>query len=168
MQVKFDGIDAVSIDLSEIYMDQTCGLCGNFDHDYTNDLSLAPFSSDQAETPIQLGNQMVAPANLDFNAICEPVPDDANESCDKLQSLSPLEYRSIVDTCEMLMGERFQRCHDTVRVQKFIDICKQSLCTCKIRGNTVCEACQSFSMYSRECARRGVTLSWRTKEMCRK
>ena len=107
---------------------------------------------------------MVAPSIVG----CPVVPEEPLDSCSRLLAQSPSAHSNILSTCDMLSGNLFQACHVAVERQKYVDMCRKSMCQCQLDGNANCEPCQVFASYSRECARKGVVLSWRSKDLCRK
>ena len=67
---------------------------------------------------------------------------------------------SDVFRCNYLKTAPFDRCHNVVVPDKYIEQCKHDVCTCLAAGHNTCQ-CNAFALYARECSLRGTFINWR-------
>uniref|UniRef100_A0ABM5F8M9 LOW QUALITY PROTEIN: uncharacterized protein n=1 Tax=Pogona vitticeps TaxID=103695 RepID=A0ABM5F8M9_9SAUR len=142
--------DSLMLELDGKYVNQTCGLCGDFNGIPTyNEF----FSNNVRITPLQFGNmQKLNGPTEDCN---DPLPLPLNNCTD------------IRDICrEVLTGTAFSECNAIVWVDDYIDACVQDLCLCANPESFSC-LCDTFAEYSRQCAHAGGhPQNWRTPQLC--
>ncbi|XP_010164955.1 mucin-5B, partial [Antrostomus carolinensis] len=145
--------DSVLLELNEKYVNQTCGLCGDFNgipmfnEFYSNNIKM---------TPLQFGNmqKMDGPTEQCEDAI-STLPDNCTQNFD--------------DICQKtLTSSAFAECNDLVDVTEYIMTCQADLCRSEEAENASC-ICDTFAEYSRQCAHAGGhPLNWRTSKLCPK
>ncbi|XP_006508716.2 mucin-5B isoform X1 [Mus musculus] len=137
--------DSALLELDSKYINQTCGLCGDFNglpavsEFYTHNTRL---------TPVQFGNLQKL--------------DGPTEQC---QDVLPSAVSNCTDTEDIcrrtLLGPAFDKCTALVDVSMYLDACVQDLCRCP-----TCP-CATFAEYSRQCAHAGgYPQNWRHPDLC--
>ncbi|XP_034536268.1 mucin-5AC-like [Notolabrus celidotus] len=140
--------DSLDIEMPEVLMTQTCGLCGNFDgiaNDFTDDGS--PISvTDFAE---------MYKVNSPWES-CEepePAPDQIcgkNEYCKSIFTSAP-----------------FSSCQDLLDMEAFIKVCMAD--KCYSGEDTDSMLCKTVSEFSRQCVHAGgKPEQWRSESFCNK
>ena len=145
--------------MPDSYKGKTCGLCGNFNDNHDDDFQTKGGKATTSVT--EFGNSWQAPA---LGKTCKPVPPTK-----PVYPTLPDETKDEIDyNCEKLKGQRaFKPCHSVVDPHHFIEQCREDLARCDKKRYLAC-MCDSFTQYSRQCTRKGVTLSWRSASQCRK
>ncbi|XP_055987581.1 mucin-5B-like [Sorex fumeus] len=141
----WNGGDSALLELDPKYINQTCGLCGDF-----NGLPAASefYAHNARLTPLQFGNlqKMDGPTEQ-----CQdPLPSAADNCTDE------------EDICRRtLLGAAFSPCHALVDPEAYVAACTQDLCRCP-----TCP-CATFAEYSRQCAHAGgQPQNWRRPDLC--
>ncbi|XP_076880264.1 mucin-2-like [Brachyhypopomus gauderio] len=143
--------DAFMVELDAKYINQTCGLCGDF-----NGLPIiSEFMKDGAVlSASDYGNlwKMDGPTET-----CQEQARVDNGNCGD---------KSLQDFCNRLFfSDPLSSCSAVVSVQSFLDICMEDLCQCNTTGSSC--LCQTVAEYSRECAHEGgIPGNWRTADFC--
>ncbi|XP_051548147.1 mucin-2-like [Myxocyprinus asiaticus] len=132
---------SVLIELPLKYQDKICGLCGNFNGDDTDDLSVdGPYTwkvSTQTES-------------------CEEVVFQPNDQCKNQTSICQ----------QFLSSSSFDDCHRVLDMNAFEKACVNDLCQCF--GNPDC-LCNTLTEISRQCTHAGGRPGkWRTQHLCPK
>ncbi|XP_021374155.1 SCO-spondin-like [Mizuhopecten yessoensis] len=147
--LRWDGRESVFLAVTSDQRGNTCGLCGKYDGDQSNDFltdsgkvvsSAASFATTWKRSTLGSGT-------------CPDVPQQTCSSAAATQAQS---------TCSTIMGSAFQSCHSTVDPQPYLEACKSDCCKNSIQTCT----CNSFEAYSRACMEANVKLSWRTNQLC--
>ncbi|XP_040264810.1 mucin-5AC-like [Bufo bufo] len=142
--------DSITVQLSMIYANQTCGLCG----DYNGIPIYNEFLLNGAHlTNLQYGSlQKYNPPEEK----CEETIQEEETTCPQSKHLCT----------SVLTGTAFQECNKIVEVQKYIELCEQDICRCKGNSTGFC-LCNIFSEYSRQCTHAGgKPKNWRTSKIC--
>ncbi|XP_029438972.1 mucin-5AC-like [Rhinatrema bivittatum] len=144
--------DSVLLKLDDKYMNQTCGLCGDY-----NGISIQnEFVSNNVRlSALQFGNLQKLDGPTEE---CEDPTPAPQENC--------ADYEKICKT--VLTSTAFQSCNARVGLSPYVEACIQDLCQCNTTGNTLC-MCNTIAEYSRQCVQAGETsLTWRTSDFCPK
>ncbi|XP_077868158.1 von Willebrand factor [Saccoglossus kowalevskii] len=149
----WNGGEHLAVQAMNKLVDKTCGLCGVYNGDYTDDLS------DQNGEVVDLVSAFAE--GYKRNDEEDNCPD---ENQDSYCHLYPSNSEYATSVCDTLKGDDFAECHD-VDYTPFYLACLEDVCYCNSTEDH-CE-CQSFSAYAKECVRSGVTgLQWRTPDRC--
>ncbi|XP_033114357.1 SCO-spondin-like [Anneissia japonica] len=160
IKVSFDGRASVYVHMPEIYNDNVCGLCGNFDGESENDLVMYPFTGSMANSDAEFGNRMKSGTRTE----CADVPLDQTHTCDAIES--DQEAMNVArERCNYIYSEVFEACHNDVDPEAYHGLCMYHMCNCDIRSGEVCE-CESMTQYSRACAQKNIVLNWRSETFC--
>ncbi|XP_040826753.1 mucin-5B [Ochotona curzoniae] len=137
--------DSALLELDPKYVNQTCGLCGDF-----NGLPAAgEFYGHYARlSPLQFGNLQKLDGPTE--QCQDPLPSPAANCTDE------------EDVCHRtLLGPAFAECHMLVDVDAYVAACVQDLCRCPS-----CP-CATFAEYSRQCTHAGGRpQNWRRPDLC--
>uniref|UniRef100_G1KJ50 VWFD domain-containing protein n=1 Tax=Anolis carolinensis TaxID=28377 RepID=G1KJ50_ANOCA len=145
--------DALLVELDEKYMNQTCGLCGDFNGITTYNEFI---SNGIILNPVQFGNLQKLDGPTE--QCQDPLP-SAPSNCSS-------EFNSVCET--ILTGEAFLGCNALVAMEDYADACVHDLCNCEKSETDAC-MCDTFAEYSRQCAHAGgQPLEWRSEGLCAK
>ncbi|KAI8518361.1 hypothetical protein Bbelb_043780 [Branchiostoma belcheri] len=152
VEVFFDGSHQVRVTVPRTYVNDMCGLCGNFNDDPSDDLN-------------GLSEYDFGTSHLTDNATCPggvlppevPVP-DCNDTYEAQVSAD--------DMCGLISDADgpFAICHGVVDPQIYFDNCVYDMC-----AGAPDALCQNMEAYAVECVNEGVPssiLDWRTEDRC--
>ncbi|XP_058858203.1 mucin-2 isoform X1 [Acipenser ruthenus] len=144
--------DSLVLEMDAKYMNQTCGLCGDFngvqvyDEFIQNGMKISP---------------------LDFANFWKM--DSPTETCIELTPPSEDKCASARPLCEQILSSpAFATCKDLVPIDAFVEACVKDLCQCHNTTDHFC-LCSTISEYSRQCVHAGgKPQNWRTDQFCSK
>ncbi|XP_059391918.1 mucin-5B-like [Carassius carassius] len=142
VNVFWEKDQSLLIELPEKYRGQTCGLCGNFNGNKTDD----SFDNDLAKWKVPLLES------------CEDI---------KFQPTDQCKNQSLTDICQYyLSSPGFSDCYRVMDMSSFQKACEDDLCHCN--GEHDC-LCNTLTEVSRQCTHSGgIPATWRTKQLCPK
>lgn len=160
--VQCDGHNAVYVHMSDEYKGKTCGLCGNFNGDPSDDF--VTLSGHKVSSVTAFAN------SFKMTAFGEACPDTKQaEAAFPCEKSSSQELAKIRQSCEALMKFPFSMCHVAVDPLFFFKMCQEDACSYLNDTLTNVSSCDAFTQYSRACARNGIEISWRNElDICRK
>ncbi|XP_073687675.1 uncharacterized protein [Garra rufa] len=137
--------NSLTIELPEKYRGLTCGLCGDFNGNKNDDITVSGPAKWKVSTPV--------------TETCEDVTLPSRDQCNQVQ------YRNIV--CQKyLSSPGFDDCHNVMDMSSFEKACVEDLCQCF--GNHNC-LCNTLTEISRQCTHAGGKPgTWRIEELCPK
>ncbi|XP_049587088.1 IgGFc-binding protein isoform X3 [Syngnathus scovelli] len=141
----------VEVKLANTY-NQTCGLCGNYNDDPSDDMQLPNGTAVSDSAVFQQSWQMSG-----CNETCD-------STCQRCRSLVP-EYTSDL-YCGLLIQPKglFSSCHNSACPQKYYNMCLTNLCLAEGQKQTLCEA---LEVYEAACKVAGVNVDpWRNITGC--
>ncbi|XP_073514822.1 uncharacterized protein [Phyllobates terribilis] len=143
--------DAVTLELSSKYANQTCGLCG----DYNGIPMYNEFIMNNAHlTNHQYGN--LQKYHNPEEEKCEDLKEEADTKCSRDKKICT----------SVLTGAPFRECNKKVDVWKYIALCENDMCRCTENTTWTC-LCNIFTAYSRECTHAGSEpKNWRSSKLC--
>ena len=153
--VKYDGQGGFYVQVADEYKNGTCGLCGNFNGESTDDYQLPTGS--QTTSVFDFGNSWAKPK---FGETCKKeltVEDQCSSITDLSKLLSDMRCR------ELKHSKLFEACRSTIDPEPYYQKCLQEVCKCNGQSKCVCGA---FEQYSRQCLRKGIVMNWRSKDLC--
>ncbi|GAA6104294.1 zonadhesin, like [Tachysurus ichikawai] len=153
--VQFDGIHHVAITVPGDYFDKVCGMCGNYNGNFTDD-DLMP-NGHPAKDVIELGNSWKAEGDSDPG--CQPdTRPDVHPNC------TDTEEEVIRNQCtSIIMSDMFKPCHSLIPPKPFIENCIYDMCEYDGMESTLCD---NVAAYAQACQSAGVTISWRNTTFC--
>ncbi|CAL1590396.1 unnamed protein product [Knipowitschia caucasica] len=157
LQVQFDGVHHLQITVPGQYYNKLCGMCGNYNHDATDD-DLMP-NKKPAKDVIELGNSWKSEGDSDPG--CQPdTRPDIHPNCTVEE-----EQQYEAQCSGTLLSELFRPCHALVPPQAFIGNCIYDLCEYDGMQRTLCD---NVEAYAQACQSAGVSISWRNSTFCPK
>uniref|UniRef100_A0A7N6FAI2 Uncharacterized protein n=1 Tax=Anabas testudineus TaxID=64144 RepID=A0A7N6FAI2_ANATE len=165
LQVSYDNYHHVRISVPNTYQNATCGLCGNFNNDHSDDFRTrqgAVVSSD-----VGFANSWKTSGHD------EDKDDDDHECgvhCEGLSCAACTEDQSALynnaDHCGILLSNSgpFAVCHQQLPPQSFVESCVYDLC---VGGGYQPILCQALNVYASQCQQNGIQLpNWRRQGFC--
>ncbi|XP_061531066.1 IgGFc-binding protein [Phycodurus eques] len=155
LSVSKEGLIVIS--LSSTYANTTCGLCGNFNSDPTDDLSVN--GTQETLTPEQFGKAWRAALNHSCVEGClgGSCPNCSSEALDRFSD--PAACGKILE-----VNGPFKHCHSKVDPSSFYKSCVSDLC---LYGDVLPAVCRSLAEYADVCLRRkALVYAWRSPGFC--
>lgn len=146
----------ILVKLPDVYHRTTCGLCGNYNDNPSDDLQL-PDGTTNPDPDIVGPSRKLS----DTESSCSDTCDSACQLCH-----SPMpEYTSDL-YCGFLTNPRgpFSNCHHLVCPQKYYSLCMENLCVAKGQSWALCDALWAYEAACKEAGGR-VDL-WRNTTGC--
>ncbi|XP_019623670.1 PREDICTED: uncharacterized protein LOC109469577 [Branchiostoma belcheri] len=154
-KIEWDGEEAIFVWVSEPLFDKTCGLCGRWNRDPSDDFT--DIHGNVAYSLAQFANSWKMPDS--FSDSC---PDASTDTY--CQSNTEERYaRSIsaINGCSYLMNTA---CTEMVDPNPYFEACKEDICFGA--SNRTSLECDSMEAYFRECTRQGISIAWRAPDRC--
>ncbi|XP_039610072.1 SCO-spondin [Polypterus senegalus] len=154
LALLWDGGTRVYLKLDPVFQGRVSGLCGNFDGDTEND-----FTTRQG---------VVEPtADLFGNSwrVSQSCPEVQNDVQQHPCTLNPHRATWARKKCSIINQDLFLPCHQEVPSQQFYEWCVFDACGCDSGGDCEC-LCTAIATYTEECNKRGVSIRWRTQDLC--
>ncbi|XP_043915137.1 mucin-2-like [Protopterus annectens] len=146
---KWNMNDAAMLQLDSKYMNQTCGLCGDF-----NGIQIYNefVSNDVLLNPIEFGNLQKM--------------DGPTEQCEDPIPITPSNCSDYRSECQNFLTDAvFGDCNAFVDVGPYVQSCILDMCNCVESSNNC--MCSVATEYSRQCAHAGgEPKNWRTNNFC--
>ncbi|XP_075139481.1 uncharacterized protein LOC142214433 [Leptodactylus fuscus] len=143
--------DSITVELSQKYANQTCGLCGDYNGNPHNEFMVN-------NAPIT--NHQYGKLHKYRNPEEEMCDDSKEEEEDKTCPTNKALCRSV------LTGAGLKDCNNIVKVDKYVELCEHDICRCKGNSTGFC-LCNIFTEYSRQCTHAGgKPKNWRTSQIC--
>ncbi|XP_053120701.1 SCO-spondin-like [Hemicordylus capensis] len=154
LTVLWDGGTRVYVKLDPLHQGRVAGLCGNFDGDTEND-----FTSRQGivePTADLLGN------SWRLSLFC---PEVRSEDFEHPCTVNSHRVAWARKRCGILLQDLFAPCREELPCQQFYEWCVFDACGCDSGGDCEC-LCTAIATYAEECSQRGVSVRWRSQELC--
>ncbi|CAG5117516.1 unnamed protein product, partial [Candidula unifasciata] len=150
--LQWDKQTRVYVQLSADHINKVEGLCGNFNHDSTDDLKNSR------------GIVVVRPTDFadswKLQSTCAPSQEISDTCQNSTQRKSWAQLR-----CSVLASDLFKPCHNFVDYTNFMKRCQYDACGCDLGGDCEC-LCTAVAAYAHECAVAGVPVQWRSNDLC--
>ncbi|XP_059711973.1 IgGFc-binding protein-like [Haemorhous mexicanus] len=151
--VKYDGNHHLEITLPRSYFSQVHGMCGNFNDNHEDDLSL---TNGTAVTAPQFGNSWEVEEDSDKGCLPDLREDD--------EPPCTAENKQVIERqCNVLKSAKFEVCHSLVNPDDFIEICIYDMCQYDGMKSALCDIVQA---YVDTCKNHGITIKWRNSTFC--
>ncbi|NXG04623.1 ZAN protein, partial [Sakesphorus luctuosus] len=151
--VKYDGNHHLEITLPRSYFSQVHGMCGNFNNNREDDLSLP--NGTVVSAP-QFGNSWKVEKDSDKGCLPD-LRDDDDPPC-------TAENKQVIESqCNVLKSDKFKVCHDLVNPEDFVEICIYDMCQYDGMKSALCDIVQT---YVETCKNHGITIKWRNSTFC--
>ncbi|XP_072317584.1 IgGFc-binding protein-like [Eucyclogobius newberryi] len=160
LSVRYDWEHSLVLSLSPSYSGKTCGLCGNFNGNSSDDFTTP--SGNQAGDVVAFGSSWKVPG-LTQGALCR---DDCVGNCEtcehKLMTIWEGDLNCGLIT--MVIDGPFSKCHSVIGPQAYFENCKYDICMGKGQRYFLCKALET---YSDACQSAGIVVSgWRKMAKC--
>uniref|UniRef100_A0A4W6D791 von Willebrand factor n=1 Tax=Lates calcarifer TaxID=8187 RepID=A0A4W6D791_LATCA len=152
ISLSWDKGTRLLVHISASYRGRVCGLCGNFDGNVNNDLVS---SNNQLEVDSShFGNSWkVVPSCADVTEIPAPCNDNI------------VKLVTVEQSCRVITGPLFKECNSQVDAEPYVEMCVEAACSCPSVGDCAC-FCDVIAAYAQACSERGVSISWRSNDLC--
>uniref|UniRef100_A0A672F8Q3 Fc fragment of IgG binding protein n=1 Tax=Salarias fasciatus TaxID=181472 RepID=A0A672F8Q3_SALFA len=155
--VSFDWHSKVRVTLPSTYQDAVCGLCGNYNGEAQDDLTMK--NGQKAPNGAKLGESWKVAEVPGCSPACE------GEKCKSCSESQRKVYESN-EHCGII-GDKagpFRDCHKKVDPTPFIEDCVFDVCLYNGRRGTLCDAVE---LYVSACQSEGINIhNWRTNDFC--
>lgn len=158
LELISDMRDHIRIKLPNIYHHTTCGLCGNYNENLTDDLQLPDGAV--------ISDVDTFGSSWKLYSTESTCSDTCDSSCQICQAPVP-EYTSNL-YCGLLTHPKgpFSSCHHLVCSQKYYSRCMKNLCVAKGQHLALCDALQAYEAACKEAG--GMPDVWRNTTGCGK
>ncbi|XP_074733517.1 IgGFc-binding protein-like [Strix uralensis] len=151
--VKYDGNHHLEITLPQSYFSKVHGMCGNFNDNREDDLSLR---NGTLVSVTQFGNSWKVEKDSDEGCLSDLREDDVPPCT--------AENKPVIESqCNVLKSDKFKACHNLVKPEDFIQICIYDMCQYDGMKSALCDIVQ---VYVDTCRNHGVTIKWRNSTFC--
>lgn len=157
LQVLYDSSSFVLVSVPSTYRGHVRGLCGNFNHNKTDEFILP--NGKAAQSVEEFGASWKAP----FDGIS--CTDGCEGQCPACDATKMEPYRP-ESSCGMIQAASgpFKDCHSVVNPAAYFNHCLYDMCVANGSGEILC---QSIQAYVAACQEAGVAVgAWRTKTFC--
>uniref|UniRef100_H3AZN9 Fc gamma binding protein n=1 Tax=Latimeria chalumnae TaxID=7897 RepID=H3AZN9_LATCH len=156
VRVAFDWKSRITVTIPSSYAGAVCGLCGNFNRDPKDDLTMK--DGQLAPTPTDFGKSWRT----------EEIPGCVDGCKGKCPSCDVTEKRKYESNafCGKIKDPSgpFRECHSKIDPAGYFEDCAFDVCFYRGRAEILCQAITS---YVSDCQDAGVTIyAWRTQEFC--
>ncbi|KAL1513261.1 hypothetical protein ABEB36_002690 [Hypothenemus hampei] len=150
MEIWWDGVTRVYVDVPSTFKDKTKGLCGTFNGNQNDDF-LTP-ENDVEQAIIPFANKWKTLEK------CSDVPEVvSSHPCDVNLYNKPTAEKY----CSTIKGELFQACHWYVDPEQYYLDCLYDICACEYQISKC--LCPTIAAYASECSRKGLSIDWRNE-----
>ncbi|XP_077355012.1 mucin 5e [Festucalex cinctus] len=139
----------ITVELTSLWRNRVCGLCGNFDANEMNDPQM---SQSAVMASPQLWKTAEPPCS---EATADVFPCQRNSYC----------FAWAQRRCMILTGDTFRDCHLKVDPEPYYHSCVEEACSCEFEGKFL-GFCTAVAAYAAACADRDVCVKWRTPDLC--
>lgn len=155
IEIWWDGVSRVYVNVPAEFRGKTKGLCGTFTVNQKDDF-LTP-DGDVEQVVFPFANKWKTSEQ------CEDVlQKDANHPCD----INPQKRATAEKACRMLKSDLFSSCHWYVDPERFHEDCMYDMCACETDVKSC--LCPILAAYAMECSHLGVKIPWRQEvDECR-
>ncbi|KAM8892202.1 kielin/chordin-like protein isoform 2-T2 [Spinachia spinachia] len=157
LKLLWSGRSHLELSVPGSYKGHTCGLCGNFNNYYQDDLRMPSGQLSLSES--DFGNSWrVANSSLSLPS-CRP-----GGNVDPCKDAGYQAKKAANARCKVLKSAVFKPCHRVVPPEPWYGACVYDLCACG--ANTDECLCDSLEAYAGQCREAGVILQWRSASLC--
>lgn len=156
--VTFDWGSRVTINVPSTYQGALCGLCGNYNGDRKDDMTMG--NGQLARNGEKFGESWKVAVIPGCSSVCE------GASCQTCSKSEKNKYKN-QKYCGIIADKSgpFRNCHQHVDPTPYIDDCAFDTCQFEGHQKAVCEAVAS---YVSACQSKGIAIfSWRKQNFCR-
>ncbi|XP_031570800.1 mucin-2-like [Actinia tenebrosa] len=152
LTLMWDRGTRIYVTLSPEFRGKTCGFCGNFNGDRSDDF-MTPQMLPEARSDAFGDSWKVEPSCPDALPVANP--------CEQHKNRRPWAHKM----CNIIRRDVFQPCHSVVDPGPWYDACLYDTCACDSGGDCEC-LCTAIAAYAHACSSHGVPITWRTQQLC--
>ena len=164
VNIRIDQNMNIFIELSPIYANKTCGICGNFNGNAKDDLMDS--ATGNVLTALELSNKWT---RLKFGQKCLSKQSQQYQyrllDQSNMQDDADIDMLDAQSKCKEIYSPSFLKCHNVVPVGTFYNECLSLVYKCSSANKSLC-LCELLKHYSALCAGKNVVLQWRTRRLC--
>lgn len=156
--VTFDWGSRVTVSLPSTYRNAVCGLCGNYNGNPKDDLTMR--NGQKASSGDKLGESWQVALVPGCSSVCQ------GASCQTCSKSEKNKYKT-KKHCGIIADKSgpFRKCHPHVDPAPYMDDCLYDACQYKGHQKAVCDAVET---YVSACQSKGITIyAWRKHNFCR-
>ncbi|XP_044050662.1 kielin/chordin-like protein isoform X3 [Siniperca chuatsi] len=157
LKVLWSGRSHLEVSVPGSYKGHTCGLCGNFNSYYQDDLRMPSGRLSLSES--DFGNSWRVTNGSHSLSSCRP-----GEDVDPCKDAGYQAKKGANARCKVLKSAVFKPCHRVVPPEPWYAACVYDLCACG--ANTDECLCDTLEAYASQCREAGVILQWRSPSLC--
>ncbi|XP_034389852.1 kielin/chordin-like protein [Cyclopterus lumpus] len=157
LKVLWSGRSHLEVSVPGSYKGHTCGLCGNFNNYYQDDLRMPSGRLSLSES--DFGNSWRVMNGSRSLSSCRP-----GENVDPCKDAGYQAKKGANARCKVLKSAAFKPCHRVVPPEPWYGACVYDLCACG--ANTDECLCDTLEAYASQCREAGVILQWRSPSQC--
>ncbi|KAM7414471.1 hypothetical protein PAMA_019340 [Pampus argenteus] len=157
LKVLWSGRSHLEVSVPGSYKGHTCGLCGNFNNYYQDDLRMPSGKISLSES--DFGNSWRVTDGSHSLSSCRP-----GEDVDPCKDAGYQAKKGANARCKVLKSAIFRSCHRVVPPEPWYGACVYDLCACG--ANTDECLCDTLEAYAGQCREAGVILQWRSPSLC--
>ncbi|XP_063303217.1 otogelin-like protein [Pelobates fuscus] len=149
--ILWDKKTTIHVKVGPRWKGKLSGLCGNFDKYTSNDLTTS--NNMEVRNAQVFGDSWTIGQCKSFNDTIRP--------CEVHQNKFPYAKKE----CSILYSDIFAPCRNVIDVTSFVKNCHTDTCNCNLGGDCEC-LCTSIAAYAHKCCQQGVSVHWRSPNMC--
>ncbi|XP_028820510.1 alpha-tectorin-like [Denticeps clupeoides] len=158
LTVQYDWVEYVLVTVPSNFMGRVCGMCGNFNGNQQDDLSMR--NGSLARNVDALGKSWRVP-NVAGEANCK---DECTGECQECSFGKRLEADMFCGVLTPILDLQFRDCHNVIDPSVFFQMCKYDHCR---GGGLENYLCRMLEVYTDACQRAGVKVhDWRSIARC--
>uniref|UniRef100_A0A3B4UL11 Kielin cysteine rich BMP regulator n=1 Tax=Seriola dumerili TaxID=41447 RepID=A0A3B4UL11_SERDU len=157
LKVLWSGRSHLEVSVPGSYKGHTCGLCGNFNNYYQDDLRMPSGRLSQSES--DFGNSWRVANSSHSLSSCQPGKD-----VDPCKDAGYQAKKGANARCKVLKSAVFKPCHRVVPPDPWYGACVYDLCACGANSDEC--LCDALEAYASQCREAGVVLQWRSPSLC--
>ncbi|KAF2359316.1 putative domain cysteine-rich [Trinorchestia longiramus] len=164
LQLLWDGESYIELVLQPEWQNKTCGLCGNFNGDESDDMTRPGGSREKKPTELTLAEVARSWARGRCSKRERSSLRESPRSREQRLAFCSSPSDAAVQRCASVNASAFNTCHALLPQQPFYQACVEDMCRCS--GERQCH-CSALMAYARECQRFGVHVpAWRNTTKC--
>ncbi|XP_034443111.1 kielin/chordin-like protein isoform X2 [Hippoglossus hippoglossus] len=157
LKVLWSGRSHLEVSVPGSYKGHTCGLCGNFNNYYQDDLRMPSGQLSLSESGF--GNSWRVTNGSRSLSTCRP-----GEDVDPCKDAGYQAKKGANARCKVLKSAVFKPCHRVVPPEPWYGACVYDLCACGANSDEC--LCDALEAYTSRCREAGVVLKWRSPSLC--
>ncbi|XP_034734849.1 kielin/chordin-like protein isoform X1 [Etheostoma cragini] len=157
LKVLWSGRSHLEVSVPGSYKGHTCGLCGNFNNYYQDDLRMPSGQLTLSES--DFGNSWKVTNGSHSLSSCRP-----GEDVDPCKDAGYQAKKGANARCKLLKSAVFKPCHNVVPPEPWYGACVYDLCACGANSDEC--LCDTLEAYASQCREAGVILQWRSSSLC--